>query len=131
MFSQLGEVTSKESRSWSIDAFNFIELLPNAVCLLDEEGLICHANSEFNSSIGPIARRKDKDFLKTVIHKDDRDEFHAALENAIDKYSSSHFSINYNKCKTIRYNSRGKCEELIFYDWTISSGFGMIVISGK
>ena len=47
------ELTGKYLKSWKTEAHQFIELIPEAVCLLDGEGLICHANSAFFSSIGP------------------------------------------------------------------------------
>ena len=49
----ISELTGKYLKDWKTDANQFIELIPESVCLLDVEGLICHANGAFYSSIGP------------------------------------------------------------------------------
>ena len=34
----LGELTKKDSLNWDVDLSKLIELMPDAICLLDDEG---------------------------------------------------------------------------------------------
>lgn len=51
--SDVFELTRRNFLNWSTTANHFIEFFPEPSCLLDNEGLICHANSAFFSAIGP------------------------------------------------------------------------------
>jgi hypothetical protein len=129
----LNELTAKDTKSWTCEAYQFIELIPDAVCLLDDEGLICHANSAFFANISPIGRLKNKDFLRSIIHSDDRDAFCNIIEQAILQQNDSTFLSTYDKCKTLIYKGRSTnaSEKSQYFHWTIGSGFGFIVLTGR
>lgn len=140
---ELLELTMCNSKSWTVDAFQFIELIPDAVCLLDDEGLMCHANSSFFSTIAQLGRLKNKDFLKSIVHPDDRERMYKLIEEAILSKDVGTFIKTFPHCKTIvyrgpkAYNCYDEGSSIVsvsskhYFDWTVSCGFGFVMLSGK
>jgi CheY-like chemotaxis protein len=142
LFSEIQELTKRDSKSWTVDACQFIELIPDAVCLLDEEGLMCYANSTFFSTIAQLGRLKNKDFLKSIIHPEHRDQMYVLIEEAIELKDDGSFIKMFPRCNTIVYRSPkayncyddGTPVPIVhskYFDWTVSSGVGMVMLSGK
>jgi CheY-like chemotaxis protein len=147
----LQELSSKDIITWSIQANQFIELIPEPTALIDEQGLICFANSSFYDKIAKIGRLKEKDFTQVIIHTDDRDEVIDCLQEILEKYYSVIHYQTLKNIKTYQYRKNTRyastialrkdevqqhCDDLTdkdycIYDWTFSSGLGFIVATAR
>lgn len=143
----LEEISSRPNKDWSIHANQFIELLPEPTVILDEEGIMCFANSIFYDKIAKLGRLKQRDFIQMIIHVDRREEVIKCLEEMLEGNLLTRRFRTLKTVKTHLYRSNtsyvyrvpqnGEKEPHILnkdysvYDWTFSCGHGFVLATAR
>lgn len=116
------EVDSISSRSLFGDmetAKYVVDMLPDAVSMIDHRGFIIHANQEFHESILSTSRDhpSPRKSVLWAISSSDRSRFYATIQSICDQPGQAREVVN--QCLTTTCSAdHQECD--VFYDWTLT-----------
>lgn len=93
-----------------------IDLMPDAVCAIDKEGIVKYANREFNSTMNTLGTDGHRSLL-SCISASDRQKLFTALHSVFTDPSVDRSTIG--ECLTTTRTADGEVD--LFYSWTICS----------
>ncbi len=136
VFNSFSQITDTSNLNLG-DIKRIIDLMAESVALLNYKGELVLANQHFCDFICPLnifsnLIDKKSTFIETFIHSDDKHKVKSLCDDIFDvSIQSQSFNFILGICKTNIFVNNEKNEERIaYYNWTLNSGFGLILVNG-